>query len=178
MGVTEKNIRTGAPAAGAVIAVSFAGSDLGSIKAGSLEIEYERKIYKLGDSESFSGFAAAYHELAGGTVKMVLQEFTLANLKIALGLTESVGSSNPATLAFNTQDGYLTPGALVIVASAPRTAALVAQTQTLTIASVVPSIEKLVDKISKLTARELPIEFAVQKAASSGAEWSFSEVNA
>lgn len=170
MAAASKNIVIG-PAT-----VSFSGSDIGALKKGSVEIEYISEHTEIGNNENLVGVEAVYHRFSKAIVRLVAEEATLANIKAALGASASIGSSNPATMHLEFEEGILTSGALVITGAAPRTTAGVAQTRTITFAAAVPTAKTIKMVMSNSQITEIPMEFTVLK--SSGNDIAFSDVNA
>jgi hypothetical protein len=171
MAATIKNIAIG-PAT-----VSFGGADFGAIKSGSVEISYEFDNTEIGNNENLPGVAAVYYKLIRATVKFVAMETSLANIKMALTNTGTVGGANPNTFAVNYGEGMLTSGALIITGAAPRTTAGAAQTRTITAAAAVPSRKTATFKMGHDAPNEFECEFVVLLNGSSD-EVAYSDVNA
>jgi len=171
MAYTAKNITTGSDKNG-VITISFGGTDLGALKADSMYYQIDRKIHRLGDSESFVGFVEAMREVKSIKIGGILQENTLANIKLVADLTDAVGGTNPATLNLNYDYKVVTSGAVVLTYAAPRTTAGVAQTNTLTLADAFSSIEQIKTALSRDKISEIPFEFEALLGSSQEASWS------
>ena len=157
--------------------VSLGGADLGAIKKGTLELTADQEQVMIGDNENLAGYAAVYRRIKSFTLKCILHEVSLVNIKATLGLAASVGSSNPATLNMDLESGMLTSGALVITCAAPRTTAGVAQTRTITATAAVPTIKAWKYKMGVDGINEIDAEFTVLYSDGSG-DVVVSDVNA
>lgn len=158
--------------------LSVGGADLGAIKKDTLKISVEQDIIAMGDNEQFAGTVAVYRRLKRISIKAVLQEMSLANIKAALALTATVGGTNPATLNLDFESGILATAAIVITCAAPRTTAGVAQTRTITATAGVATIKAWEYGVG-ITAgpNEFPIEIDVLYSDGSG-DVAFSDVSA
>lgn len=171
MSAAIKNITIG------TASVSFGGSDLGALKAGSVDVNYDIEHIVLGNYEQLTGPAAVYRKLVQCICKVHCLETQLANIKTALGDSASVGGSNPATLAIEYGEGMMTPAALVITGQAPRTTAGVAQARTITGANAVPFSKSVKFNMGNTEPAGVDIEFLILRN-ESGNDIAYSDVNA
>lgn len=148
--------------------LSIGGVDVGGIKKGTLEMNVEQDVTMIGDNEQYSGTVAVYRRISRIYFKATLQEVSLTNFKLALGLSATVAGTNPQTLNLDFETGILSSVAIIVTCAAPRTTAGVAQTRTITSTAGAPTIKNFKYKPGVDAVNEMDVEFDVLYSDGSG----------